>query len=315
MINNLSKTLEKNSTTAVLMIGSFFLVAFAISKGIYFQETFLLLIYSIGANFLTIFRKKSEDSVTIKNFFDKKYFLYLYIAFFCLWFLFWLILTFPLLFFKFKVYFFSNIGIVDYIYLGKPFYFTQEFWTALAVIVALFTPWVVNWLNKRQEKSNLVFEDISIVHQDSKPEEDNMRKLLDVGRLIITNKGKFKAKTVEAYMDKIISNNEVRTDFFPMPLVWTHGQLNKNGPTVRDIYPNQTVYLDIFNHIFDPEYVGDSSVLFAVADDHGVDSLSKMELGESDIIIKFYQESGQVNQIIIKAIWDGKHVPKISIIK
>ena len=197
----------------------------------------------------------------------------------------------------------------------KPFYFTQEFWTAMATIVALFMPLLVIWLNNRPKKSNLVFKDTSIVHQDSLPEEKHIRKLLDVGRLIITNKGRFKATTVEAYIDQITSDGIAREDFFPMPLVWTHGQLNKNGSTVRDIYPNQTVYLDVFNHILDPEYKNNSSVIFAVAAGHSIDSLSKMNLGESEILIKFYQESGQVNQVWIKADWDGKSVPKINILK
>lgn len=216
------------------------------------------------------------------------------------------------------------MGVVGYMYgvsfglfredFVKPFYFTQEFWTAAATIVALFMPLLVIWLNNRPKKSNLVFEGTSIVHQDSMPEEEHVRKLLDVGRLIITNKGGNKARMVEAYIDKIISDGDEREDFFPMPIVWTHGQLNKNGPTIRDIYPNQTVYLDVFDYFLDPGYVGNSSVLFAVAAGHGVDNLSKMNSGESEILIKFYQESGQVDQVWINAHWNGKSVPEIKIL-
>lgn len=75
------------------------------------------------------------------------------------------------------------------------------------------------------------------------------------------------------------------------------------------------MYLDLFNYLYDPEYVGNNSVIFAVAAGQGVDNLWRMNLGESELFIKFYQESGQVDDICIKVIWDGKKVPTISISK
>lgn len=201
-------------------------------------------------------------------------------------------------------------------FLNKPFYLSQEFWTALAVIVALFTPWIVNWLNGRPRKSKLVFKNTSVVNQDLNPDTDeDLVRLLNVGRLIIKNEGKYIAKSAEVYVDRIKWDNEFRDDFFPMPLFWTHGQLNKNGPTVRDIYPNQTVYLDIFNYLYDSNYTANSSVVFAVATGQGVDNLWRMNLGESELFIKFYQESGQVDEVCIKANWDGRNIPTISIVK
>lgn len=179
--------------------------------------------------------------------------------------------------------------------------------TVGAVIVALFTI----WLNSLPKKSKLMFRGVSIINQDSNPENFDNRKLLDVGRLIIKNTGKYEAKSVEAYIEKVIDNGEVRKDFIPMPLHWTHGELNKTGPIIRNIYPNQTVYLDIYNHIFDPEYTGESSVVFAVAAGLSVDTLSKMALGESEIIIKLYQESGQVDEIYVKTYWNGKGAPNL----
>lgn len=199
--------------------------------------------------------------------------------------------------------------------LEKPFYFSQEFWTALAVIIALFTPWVVNWLNNRPKESKLVFKNTSVVSQDNNPDskEESVR-LLKVGRLVIKNEGKFTAKSVEAYIDRVKSDDELRDDFFPIPLLWTHGQLNKAGPTIRDIYPNQIVYLDLFNYLYDPEYVGNSSVVFAVAAGQGVDNLWRMNLGESELFVKFYQESGQVEEVCIKSVWNGKDAPVVSIL-
>lgn len=109
-------------------------------------------------------------------------------------------------------------------------------------------------------------------------------------------------------------NGNERGDFIPMPLVWTHGHLNKNGPTIRDIYPNQTVYLDVFNHIYDNGYADDNIVSFAVATGHNTDNLSGVTSGQSKILIKLYQESGQVTKICLKVNWDGKNVPELSII-
>ncbi|HUY62576.1 MAG TPA: hypothetical protein VMV50_02180 [Candidatus Paceibacterota bacterium] len=198
---------------------------------------------------------------------------------------------------------------------NKPPFSSQDFLTALAVLVALATPWIVNWLTNRQKRSRLVFEGTSVIGQDDNPDtEEDLVRLLSVGRLIIKNEGKYIAKSVEAYIDRIKYDGEWRDDFFPMPLLWTHGQLNKDGLTIRNIYPNQTVYLDLFNYLYDSSYVGDNSVVFAVAAGQGVDSLWRTNFGESELFLKFYQESGQVDEVSIRAVWDGKDVPKISII-
>lgn len=198
-----------------------------------------------------------------------------------------------------------------------PFYNTIEFWTAAATVVALFMPLTVLWLSNRTKKSKLVVIGSSVINQDPASEEaDKVRpRLMNVGRVIIRNDGKYKASLVEAYIEKIIFDNEERVDFFPMPLFWTHGQLNKKyGPTVRDVYPNQTVYLDIFNHIYDDGYVGESIVSFAVAAGTQIENLSRMNLGESEILVRLYQESGQVDEIRLKLKWDGKNAPTINIL-
>ncbi len=199
---------------------------------------------------------------------------------------------------------------------NKPFYFTQEFWTASATLTALFVPLIIIWLSNKPKKSLLVPKGLSIVNQDRADDdsEKNQRRLLNVGRLILENKGKYKAKSVEVYLEQIVSNGEVRKDFFPIPLKWTHGQLNKSGVTVRDVYPNQTVYLDIFNHIYDDSFVGDHIVKFAVAAGNDVVNLSRVATGESEVFIKIYQESGQVFPIHLKIDWDVRTVPKLSII-
>lgn len=191
--------------------------------------------------------------------------------------------------------------------LDKSFYFSQEFWTMVAVVVALFVPFIVHWLDRRPKNSKLMIKAISIINQDQDVDNQNMRKLLHVARIVIKNEGKFTARLVEPYIDKIINDNEEQEDFIPVPLSWTH--LNTSR---RDIYPNQTVYLDLFNHIFDPEYVSNRTVEFAVTAGHGVDSLSKMAIGNSEINIKLYQDSGQVDEAIINTSWNGQGEPRVS---
>jgi len=200
---------------------------------------------------------------------------------------------------------------------SNTFYFTQEFWTAAAVVVALIIPWIIDWLSNRPKKSHLIVKGTSVINQDNAVDEyeQNMGRLLNVGRISIKNNGKFIAKSVEAFIEMIFFDGGYRADFIPVPLVWTHGQLGKQGPVSRDIYPNQTVSLDIFNYIYNSDYVGDNEVLFAIGAGLNTDNLSKMNLGESKILIKFYQESGQVNEVWIRFNRDGKSVPKMNIIK
>ena len=200
---------------------------------------------------------------------------------------------------------------------STPFYLTPEFWAiVLALVLGILSPPLSEWWRRRPQKSKIVVEGAIVTNQgdaeaigDSEP-----MALLDVGRVIIKNSGKFKAKAVEAYIEKITDSGEIRTDFFPMPLIWTHGQLNKDGLTVRDIYPNQTVYLDIFNHMLDREMVGDRSVLLAVAAGNDVPAFSRGALGESVLLLKLYQESGQVTEVPLRIAWNGIEVPKMTLL-
>lgn len=202
------------------------------------------------------------------------------------------------------------------VHFSTPFYFTPEFWAVvIALAIGILSPPLSEWWRRRPEKSNLVIEGVVVTNQGDEAmiAESEPMALLDVGRLIIKNKGLFKAKSVEAYIENITEDGELREDFVPMPLMWTHGQLNKDGPTIRDIYPNQTVYLDIFNNMLDREMSADRSVLLAVGAGHGVPSLSQGALGESVLLLKLYQESGQVVQVKLKIAWNGRDVPTMSI--
>jgi len=139
---------------------------------------------------------------------------------------------------------------------SQPFYLLPEFWTlVVALCIGIFSPIFTEWLTRRPKKSNLVVIKVITIIQENNNEIEP-KPPLEVSRLVIENKGKHTARIVEAYIENISDNGEIRKNFIPMPLMWTHGQLFHDGwATSRDIYPNQTVYLDILNYVYNPEYV------------------------------------------------------------
>jgi len=207
-------------------------------------------------------------------------------------------------------------------FVQTPLYLRPEFWSAaatfLAVTVALFTPFLVKHLDERPKKSKFLFKNFKYTSQDAiKPwdEDEDPDRLLGLGRLIITNEGRHIAKTVEACVDRIVYEGQDRSDFIPMPLVWTHGQLSKSGLHVRDVYPGQTVYLDFFRLYRDSIYAGNQDVQFAVATGTEFENLSGMNVGESFVYIKLYQESGQVDEVCLRCICESGKVPLVTIDK
>lgn len=218
----------------------------------------------------------------------------------------------------YSVYFQQIVDLVR-AFTEAPLYSRPEFWsvivTGIAVIVALVTPWIVNSLNERPRKSRLIFRQSIFTSQDAiKPwdEDTDPDRLLGLGRLIFTNEGRYIAKSVEACIDRIVFEGKERSDFIPMPLVWTHGQLGKSGLHVRDIYPSQTVYLDFFRLYRDSIYVGNQDVQFAVATGAEFENLSGMNIGESLVYIKLYQESGQVNEVCLRCLSETGKVPIVT---
>lgn len=187
----------------------------------------------------------------------------------------------------------------------------------VAFLVGIFSPWASEWFRRRPRKSGLtaVCPDIKKQYNDDDEDTGAIRKLLHVGRIVIENQGKYTANSVEAYLDTVEDADGKRENFLPVPLVWTHGQLNGGGsPTIRNIYPGQKVYLDVFNNIYDDEVVGERIVAFAILAGNNITEFSRLALLESKLAIKLYQESGQVNQITLKIDWNGVDVPVMSIV-
>lgn len=205
--------------------------------------------------------------------------------------------------------------------LNKPFYASIEFWTLIiALFIALFGPWASSLISSFFKKSKLKVIETSVINQenyayDDGNQQNNNGKVADVGRIIIRNDGKIKARAVEPYIEAILWDNKIEQNFLPVPLKWTHGQLLTGGPTIRDIYPNQSVYLDIFYSIINSDMVGERSVDWAIGAGCEVDTFSKIRLGVNDIEVKMYQEDGQVTRIKIRVQWPGDSTPVLSIIE
>lgn len=164
------------------------------------------------------------------------------------------------------------------------FFHTPEGTTLLAVIVALalgiFSPILGKIVEIFFSKTNLVFKDKIIINQVGPI----------FGRLVIINESKATARSVEAYLEMLeveISPGLFKQieNFIPLPLGWTHGHLDpRNGPSIKDIKPNQSVMLDLFS-----TEKGPCIVLTFV--------LLRYELKEScksKLIIILYQENGQI---------------------
>ena len=180
--------------------------------------------------------------------------------------------------------------------------------TAAAVIIALLAPWVIHWLGRRPRRSNLIAKDSCLIKQVENLGRGRVEQYY-VGRLAIKNKkGGFKAVTVEAYIEEIKDNGKTRKNFLPLPLQWTHGHLNQNR-SVRDIHPNQTVYLDIFDFHLNSNSLNEALISITVAAGGEVSNFSSIKAEKTELLIRLYQESGQVGKIFLKVIWERKKTP------
>jgi hypothetical protein len=173
-------------------------------------------------------------------------------------------------------------------------------WPAIAVIIslviALFVPWYAERLRRRPRKNNL-----AKIGTSTNIQEDE----LYVGRLIIRNQSNVRAVNVEAYVESIVDNGIKRDNYLPVPLYWTHSQLYKS-PILRDIFGNQTVYLDIFNY----KAISDGDIYKLTSPIGHVRDYCDLKLGETELHIRLYQESGQVVREKVTISWEKGKLPK-----
>lgn len=174
--------------------------------------------------------------------------------------------------------------------------------TFLAVVVAFTSPWIASWLRNRPKNSDLNVVDSYVFHQTAER---------SVGRIAIkNNKNGFKAVGIEVYVEEMEDNGILRENFLSVPLRWTHGQVNND--IVRDVYPNQTVWLDIFDYIWNPK-TGGGTVKLSLVAGMEVDSFSEVNNEITRLKLSLYQKSGQIIPIRLKIVWNrrGKILPGI----
>jgi len=87
LFSELLRFFGDKSTPFILLIASFILVYASIKFDRYSFEAFSTLVYALGATYLIIF--KNRESGAIKKWFEKKWFLIIYLILFVGWFISW----------------------------------------------------------------------------------------------------------------------------------------------------------------------------------------------------------------------------------
>lgn len=179
-------------------------------------------------------------------------------------------------------------GIIDY--RGLPAYIA-----IFSLIIALTATWLADRLRRKANRSNLRIRGVYSITQLG----------IGVSRLIITNESNHKAMLVEADVESILDGDTDRTNFLPVPLNWTHGQLT--GTLVRrDIYGHQTVHLDVIEHN------GPSLVLSTLIRAQGLEPFFELYAGKTELGLILYQESGQTLSCKVTVSWNGTDAPTIT---
>jgi hypothetical protein len=168
-----------------------------------------------------------------------------------------------------------------------------------ALSIALFSEPL---LNKFIRKTKLVVKSIASHTQGNGN--------LIVYRALISNEGLYRAKDVEVYAEEIIESNNKRENFLPVPFGWTHAHAYSKG-VYRDIHPNQSVYLDVFDYIISPK---GNLIRLSLKAGNEISDFSNINKGEIIIKSRIYQASGQTVNLKLKINWNGIDKPELKII-
>lgn len=122
-------------------------------------------------------------------------------------------------------------------------------------------------------------------------------------RLIVENRGDYKARGVTVDVVGVVDGGISRTNFVPAPLNWTHSLV---GGMPRDIYSKQTVYLDLL------EVCGAADIRLAAPHIRSLNSLASLTAKYTTVTLHIYQESGQVKVQRVEIVTDGG-IPQINI--
>jgi hypothetical protein len=119
---------------------------------------------------------------------------------------------------------------------------------------------------------------------------------------LITNNGRWRAKSVSAFVVERMSGKKNETSFLPSPLPWTH-----QGKII-EIQKHQPVHLDLIEYKYDDN---EKKYILRLLSDQIKDlpNLSRFEKGTTALKVNLYQQSGQVINIEVAFYWNGKDKP------
>ena len=164
--------------------------------------------------------------------------------------------------------------------------------SAFAIVTALVIVYFMEPWKRWFQKSKIVAEKVI-------PKYQNGQYLY---RLILTNKSNYVAKNVEIEVEDVYDDGgEPRANFVAAPLRWTH-----RSATPRDIYPHQTVYLDIC------EVRQEQNKFITLTAPHIMDlpEMVTIRMGKTKVKLKYYQEDGQTGVITLEINWNGNETFK-----
>lgn len=171
----------------------------------------------------------------------------------------------------------------------------QKYGVLIVSATALFVVVGGEWLKSKFFKSELKvigFEDFRQNHE------------LIVWRIIISNIGSVTAEDVQVDVIKIKDDGKIRDNFLPLPLRWTH--LDKEN---RNILINQSVYLDIFEHI-DKGLSSNAQHYVKLGSRYAqeIKDFCFLEPGKSEVTLRLFQKNGKFKEIKLFTDWDGNYV-------
>lgn len=168
--------------------------------------------------------------------------------------------------------------------------------TAIATILAVFVA-----LFGKNIRKIFIHTDIKIIgsrenQQIPNPEVNHPTQ--GHTRLIVKNLGKCSAYDVEAYVTKIIDpDSQVRPDFLPVPLSWTH-----DGRSKRNFHPNQYGYLDLCRR--DDIGKQSESPKLVLAAGGGVFNYEIICEGDTELELTLFELSGNVKKYNISLTYN-----------
>jgi len=183
--------------------------------------------------------------------------------------------------------------------LDQPISLAQIIGAIISFLVGGFTALAALIIKERYElsrQSNI--SPVKYVPTYQEPEDKTRGQSQWIYRLEFINDSKYIAKNVEMYIQEIYDDGNIfRDNFIPSPLRWTHRDARP-----RDIFPKQTVLLDIFEVKFRPQ----EPIILAAPNLDGLKSMKDIRAGKTGLILKYYQENGQTGYFEVIVKWNGK---------